>query len=77
MMYGRLLASEGEYDQPMQQADTDYRAQLLAAEDPGYYGTSQTGYNQALKRQDAGVGELPVQVIVKDTTFSQKQVTVV
>ena len=55
--YGRLLASESEYDQPMQQPDTDYRAQLLAAEDPGYYGTSQTGYNQALKRQDAGVGD--------------------
>jgi hypothetical protein len=47
-----------EYEeQPMQQPDTDYRAQLLAAEDPGYYGTSQTGYNQALERQDAGVSD--------------------
>lgn len=39
---------------PMQSPDTDYRAQMLAAEDPGYYGTSQTGYNQALERADAG-----------------------
>jgi hypothetical protein len=30
-------------------ADNDYRAQILASESPDYYGTSQTGFNQALE----------------------------
>jgi len=33
----------------------DYMAQLRASEDPGYYGTTQTGYNQALEAQAAGL----------------------
>jgi hypothetical protein len=52
--YGELLASEGDY-RPMQAPEMDYRAQMLAAEPTGYYGTSQTGYNQALEMQDAGL----------------------
>jgi hypothetical protein len=34
---------------------TDYRQELLAAEPPDYYGTTQTGYNQALEAQQAGL----------------------
>jgi hypothetical protein len=30
-------------------ADNDYRSQILASESPDYYGTSQTGFNQALE----------------------------
>jgi hypothetical protein len=52
--YGRLLASESDYG-AMQSPETDYRAEMLAAEPVGYYGTSQTGYNEALERQDAGL----------------------
>ena len=52
--YGELLASESDY-RPMQFPDIDYRAQILASEDPGYYGTSQTGYNEALERNRDGL----------------------
>jgi hypothetical protein len=55
--YGRLLASEsdGEYTQSrggaMQSPQTDYRAEMLAAEPVDYYGTSQTGFNEATERE--------------------------
>jgi hypothetical protein len=52
--YGELLASESDY-RAMQSPQTDYRAEMLAAEPVGYYGTSQTGYNQAGERTDAGL----------------------
>jgi hypothetical protein len=38
-------------------ADNDYRAEILASEPPGYYGTSQTGFNEAV---DAAVNNLPM-----------------
>jgi hypothetical protein len=42
---------------PEFQPEDDYLAQLRASEAPGYYGTSQTGFNEAV---DATVNNLPM-----------------
>jgi hypothetical protein len=42
---------------PEFQPEDDYLAQLRASEPPGYYGTSQTGFNEAV---DATVNNLPM-----------------
>ena len=42
---------------PEFQPEDDYLAQLRASEAPGYYGTSQTGFNEAV---DAAVNNLPM-----------------
>ncbi|MEK9812963.1 MAG: hypothetical protein VW440_07990, partial [Bordetella sp.] len=50
-IYGEgTYGADVNYEQPV-----DYMAQLRASEDPGYYGTTQTGYNQALEAQQAGL----------------------
>jgi hypothetical protein len=49
-MYGEgTFGADVNYEEPV-----DYMAQLRASE-PDYYGTTQTGYNQALEAQQAGL----------------------
>jgi hypothetical protein len=55
-----MYSPYGELNEPMDYSNIpepiDYRAQILASEpDTGYYGTTQTGYNQALEAQQAGL----------------------
>ncbi|MFZ9759665.1 MAG: hypothetical protein ACO3CJ_09475, partial [Burkholderiaceae bacterium] len=44
-----------DYGFEMNEQIPDYRSQIMASEPTDYYGTTQTGYNQALEAQQAGL----------------------